>query len=70
MIIRLKVETGFDTRQVRRLFLRFKHLDRSNKGYLEKSDLLVLKEVSEKRPWTRNFLAFSLNFSFHFNRST
>jgi len=42
---RLKVETGFDTRQVRRLFLRFKHLDRSNKGYLEKPDLLVLKEI-------------------------
>ena len=42
----LKAETGFETRQVRRLFMRFKHLDRSNKGYLEKSDLLVLKEVS------------------------
>ena len=41
-----KAETGFETRQVRRLFMRFKHLDRSNKGYLEKSDLLVLKEVS------------------------
>ena len=29
--------------------MRFKHLDRSNKGYLEKSDLLVLKEVSKER---------------------
>jgi len=38
----LKAETGFETRQVRRLFMRFKHLDRSNKGYLEKSDLLVM----------------------------
>ena len=43
-----KAETGFETRQVRRLFMRFKHLDRSNKGYLEKSDLLVLKEVGQE----------------------
>ena len=38
--------------------MRFKHLDRSNKGYLEKSDLLVLKEVSEEKSLIRclNFL--------------
>ena len=49
MLICIKAETGFETRQVRRLFMRFKHLDRLHKGYLEKSDLLVLKEVSEQR---------------------
>ena len=49
MSICSKAETGFETRQVRRLFMRFNHLDRSNKGYLEKSDLLVLKEVSDEK---------------------
>ena len=45
MPILLQAQTGFETRQVRRLFMRFHHLDRGNKGYLEKDDLLVLKEV-------------------------
>ena len=38
-------ETGFSKAQVRRLFLRFKHLDKGGKGFLVKGDLLRIKEV-------------------------
>ncbi len=43
---RLKAETGFTSKHVRRLYIRFKHLDRAGKGYLDRDDLLFrLNEV-------------------------
>ena len=37
---RLKAETGFTNKHLRRLCIRFKHLDRCGKGYLDRDDLL------------------------------
>jgi Ca2+-binding EF-hand superfamily protein len=53
----LKAETGFTTRHLRRLFMRFRHLDRGNRGYLEKEDLMLrLNEVSCAKPRDCYFL--------------
>ena len=42
----LTLETGFTKSSISRLESRFKSLDRDNKGYLEKKDLMCISEVS------------------------
>lgn len=45
MLKEVKMETGFSTRQVNRLFSRFQQLDHDNTQYLTKADLHHIKEV-------------------------
>jgi hypothetical protein len=45
MLKEVKIETGFTTRQVNRLFSRFQQLDHDNTQYLTKEDLGHIKEV-------------------------
>ena len=39
-------ETGFNQKQIHRLYIRFRHLDKDKKGYLTKEDLLRLPQVN------------------------
>ena len=41
-------ETGFNQKQIHRLYIRFRHLDKDKKGYLTKEDLLRLPQVNNK----------------------
>ena len=41
----IRKETGFSAAQVNRLFARFQALDKQNRGYLVKDDLLHIHEV-------------------------
>lgn len=43
----IRKETGFSAAQVNRLFARFQALDKANRGYLVKDDLLHIHEVSK-----------------------
>ncbi|TRY79139.1 hypothetical protein TCAL_13725 [Tigriopus californicus] len=45
MLKEVKIETGFTTRQVNRLFSRFQQLDHDNTQYLTKEDLGHIKEI-------------------------
>lgn len=45
MLKEVKMETGFSTRQVNRLFSRFQQLDHDNTQYLTKADLHHIKEI-------------------------
>lgn len=38
-------ETGFTANQIKRLYSRFKNLDRNNTGYLDRSDFLLIPEL-------------------------
>jgi Ca2+-binding EF-hand superfamily protein len=42
----LKVDTDLSKSNLRKLYSRFQHLDRGNKGYLDKSDLMTIPEVT------------------------
>jgi len=39
-------ETGFNQKQIHRLYIRFRHLDKDKKGYLTKEDLLRLPQMN------------------------
>ena len=41
----LMEETGFSQKQIHRLYIRFRHLDKDKKGYLIKDDLLRVPQV-------------------------
>ena len=38
-------ETGFTRKQINRLYIRFRHLDKAKKGYLVKEDLAIVPAV-------------------------
>ena len=38
-------ETGFTRKQINRLYIRFRHLDKAKKGYLVKKDLAIVPAV-------------------------
>jgi Ca2+-binding EF-hand superfamily protein len=44
-LMTLEMETGYSKSSIRRLENRFKSLDKGDKGYLEKRDLMSISEV-------------------------
>ena len=46
LVANLMEETGFTRTQIHRLYIRYQHLDKNKKGYLDEDDLHRIQRVS------------------------